>query len=261
MRSSLVMGVVFCLVLLAASLVAQANSAMTQPTAEPQFTPLYPSVVIQNSFMQNNGIGVYVGFGMEGKVAILNSTFVENAEAIRLLGATSLIRGNEFRGNLVGIKIQKELVQGDSIVTFEVAPSQVSFNNFHGNQEESVLNLTPVPLNLNDNFWGDASGPNQGDEQSSAAVSPRVAGGVWLLPQSQSGLTIMTMVVGDGGIALREKMDLSLTVGALFIEQLVWPMVFIQTAEAPAAKRGRIKGPALLESWLQNPVHKEALGK
>jgi len=122
-----------------------------------------------------------------------------------------------------------------------------------------VLNLTPVPLNLNDNFWGDASGPTQGDEQISAAVSPRVAGGVWLLPQS--GLTIMTIVVGDGGIALREKMDLSLTIGALFIEQIVWPIVFIQTAETPTAKGGRIKGPALLESWLQNPVHKEELGK
>jgi hypothetical protein len=256
MRVSLVMGVVFCLAPLATLL---ANSTMAQPTEELQFTPLYPSVVIQNSLLQSNGIGVYVGFGMQGRVAILNSTFVENAEAIRLLGATSLIRGNEFRDNWVGIKIQKELVQGDNIVTFNVAPSQVSFNNFQGNREQSVLNLTSIPQNLNDNFWGDASGPTQGDEQVPEQISPRVAGGFWLLPQT--ALTVMTVVLGDSAMEFREEMVFSFTVGSFFSEQMIWPIVFIQKTAASAAVKERIQGPALLNSWLKNPAHKGASQK
>jgi hypothetical protein len=265
MQNSLVRCVIFCLVLATSVLLAPivsvqetglSRQASNPPTSEaPIFTPLFPSVVIRNSFLQNNGIGVYVGFGMEGRVAILNSTFVENAEAIRLLGATSLIRGNEFRENLVGIKVQNDLIYQGRQVTFEVAPSLITKNNFKANREFAVLNLTSVSLNLNDNFWGDARGPTRADPiqqfvQQAAAV-------LWFAPAAVS-LTVSFIAANPAVLFHTEYWVITMTLQTTLSPSLAIPLILTRSVEILADQGERVQGPAALHSWRENPVQVEA---
>lgn len=229
---------------------------MSESHQEPSsLTPTYPHFVVRDSFLRGNGIGVYVGFGAEGKVAIVNNVFIENAEAVRLLGAVGLIHGNEFRENLIGIKVQKDLVYQGHLVTFEVAASQITENNFRANQEFAVLNLTSVPLDLNDNFWGDARGPMRTDPakqivQQAAAV---------LLLAPNIALTVGFMEANPAVLFYTEFLVMTLTLQTTLSKGLVIPSVLTRSVGVLAVQGERVRGPAALQSWRENPVHVETV--
>lgn len=215
--------------------------------------PLFPTIVIRNSILRGNGIGVYVGYGGSvGGVALLNNLFTENAEAVRLLGAQSFIQGNEFRENLIGIKLQSVLIQGQKTVTMEVLPSWIARNNFAGNREYGILNLTDVPLEISDNFWGGPQGPSIVAAEARDAPERVLFWGI--LQHLLENSTLLRL-------AQTQSLGLSLTIahvsGAItFIETLlIWGEP--HKVSGLAEKLERIKGPVILQTWLEKPVQQE----
>jgi hypothetical protein len=221
--------------------------------------PVFPTAIIKNTILDGNGIGVYLGYGattggrmgLSGGVAILDSIFLRNGEAVRLVGAPSVIRGNEFRQNYVGIKIQNWVVADGRLIEHVIGPNEIALNNFRENVDFAVLNLTQTPLDLNHNFWGDAAGPAAG-EITAAVAAPLVLIGLWYRPSGF--LSVAGAADLSGLIRYAGELALSLTLSSLSREDLGAPLIFSSSTVQASDARQRVRGPALLQSWLEDPV-------
>jgi hypothetical protein len=145
-----------------------------------------------NTTVKNNTVANYT----EGAAM----TF-EKSEHERLLSENVTVKGNSFRGNLIGIYVAANQTELKGIT--------VNFNNIADNSWRGVWNDGDKTLDATRNWWGDASGPGGGGPGEGDAV----VGGVRFEPWLGAPLvTVNTETVTDGSIDAKGQADTQIAV-------------------------------------------------
>ena len=141
-----------------------------------------PNLIIRNNTIEDNGFGIYLGWGGVWVTEITGNKITNNGEGIRVVNAYTYIRGNVIENNITGIRVTaahqgKEVTQIRGLVVFD--------NTIVNNTLYGLENLAPIVVDARGNWWGDIIGPN-------THHSDRIIGSVnyehWLTGPSLSSL-------------------------------------------------------------------------
>ncbi len=119
-------------------------------------TPAKPNLIIRNNVIDDNGFGVYLGWGGNWVTEITGNKIRDNGEGIRIVNSYTYLLNNLIENNITGIRVTAEH-QGKKVT--ELKTVLLLQNAIIGNTFYGIENLSSFTVEAHKNWWGNAAGP------------------------------------------------------------------------------------------------------
>jgi len=120
------------------------------------FAAPQPNLVVEGNVIEDNGLGIYVGWGGEWYILVRGNTIQSNGEGIRIVNRWAMIEQNLIKANVIGIQVasehQEELVANVEQVILRG-------NIIEKNELYALINTARSLVEAQGNWWGSPQGP------------------------------------------------------------------------------------------------------
>lgn len=120
------------------------------------FAAPQPNLVVEGNVIEDNGLGIYVGWGGEWYILVKGNTIQSNGEGIRIVNRWAMIEQNLITANVIGIQVTAE--HQEELVT-SVEQVILKNNVIEKNELYALINTARSLVEAQGNWWGSPQGP------------------------------------------------------------------------------------------------------